>query len=37
MIYVSSGIQEPAYPKRNGKEGFYYCLLKNAATKPEKG
>lgn len=37
MIYESSGIQEPAHPKRGGKERFYCCLLNNTATKAEKG
>lgn len=29
--------KKPAYPKRGGKERFYYCLLKNIVTDPEKG
>lgn len=29
--------KKPAYPKRGGKERFYYCLLKNIVTETEKG
>lgn len=29
--------KKPAYAKRGGKERFYYRLLKNIVTEPEKG